>query len=48
MYVSCELPQGSEIMLKYWGMDEMEVWNVSEGMGIAEGATLYCEEHYVS
>lgn len=48
LYVSCELPQGSEIMLKYWGMDEMEVWNVSEGMGIAEGATLYCEEHYVS
>ncbi len=48
MYLSCELPQGSEIMVKYWGMDEMEVWDASEGMGIAVGTTLYCQEHYVS
>lgn len=48
MYLSCELSQGSEITLKYYGTDDIEVWDVSEGVGIAEGTILYCEEHYVS
>lgn len=48
MYLSCELSQGSEITLKYYVTDDIEVWDVSEDVGIAEGTILYCEEHYVS
>lgn len=47
-YLSCELDQGDSFVLQYWGGEEMTVLETSEGVRSAEGATLYCQEHYIS
>ncbi|MDE7477931.1 MAG: zinc ribbon domain-containing protein [Lachnospiraceae bacterium] len=47
-YLMGELAQGDVFILQYWGTEEINIIDASEGLSSRIGTTLLCEEHYES
>lgn len=47
-YLMCDLDIGESFVLQYWGGETMNIVEATEGLSSVVGATLYCEERYIS